>query len=106
MTEAIVGLFAGLLIGSFLNVCIYRLPRDLSVIRPRSYCPSCEKPIAARDNIPVVSYILLGGRCRHCGARIPLRYPAVELLTAALFAVTAGAMGFSPATVNGACSRR
>jgi leader peptidase (prepilin peptidase)/N-methyltransferase len=100
MTEAIVGLFAGLLIGSFLNVCIHRLPRDLSVIRPRSYCPACEKMIAARDNIPVVSYILLGGRCRHCAARIPLRYPAVELLTAALFAVTAGALGFSPATVK------
>ena len=100
MTEAIVGLIAGLLIGSFLNVCIYRMPRDLSVIRPRSYCPACEKPIAARDNIPVVSYLLLGGRCRHCAARIPLRYPVVELLTGLLFAVTAGAMGFSLAALK------
>ena len=65
MTEAIAGLLAGLLIGSFLNVCIHRLPRDLSVVRPRSYCPACETPIAARDNIPILSYLLLGGRCRH-----------------------------------------
>ncbi|MCC7175726.1 MAG: prepilin peptidase [Bryobacterales bacterium] len=100
MTEAIAGLLAGLLIGSFLNVCIHRLPRDLSVVRPRSYCPACETPIAARDNIPILSYLLLGGRCRHCAARIPPRYPAVELLTAALFAVTAGALGFGLATLK------
>lgn len=100
MTEAIIGLVIGLLVGSFLNVCIYRMPRDLSVVRPRSYCPACERPIAARDNIPVVSYLLLGGRCRHCAARIPLRYPAVETLTALLFAFTVAVMGFSPAALK------
>jgi leader peptidase (prepilin peptidase) / N-methyltransferase len=83
--DAILALLFGLLIGSFLNVCIYRWPRDLSVVRPRSYCPQCEKPIGWRDNIPLVSYALLRGRCRHCGARIPARYPAVELLTGLLF---------------------
>jgi leader peptidase (prepilin peptidase)/N-methyltransferase len=81
----IAGLF-GLLIGSFLNVCIYRWPRDLSVVRPRSACIACGKPIAWYDNIPVVSYILLRGRCRQCGARIHWRYPVVELTTAISFA--------------------
>ena len=75
----------GLLIGSFLNVCIYRWPRDLSVVRPRSFCPGCEQPVAAYDNIPVLSYLLLRGKCRRCGAPIPWRYPLVELLTAAAF---------------------
>ncbi len=100
MIEAIVGLLVGLLIGSFLNVCIYRLPRDLSVVKPRSFCPSCEKPIAAYDNVPVVSYLLLRGRCRHCAARIPLRYPLVESITATLFAVTFWRLGFQPATLK------
>jgi leader peptidase (prepilin peptidase)/N-methyltransferase len=79
------GLF-GLIFGSFLNVCIYRMPRDLSVARPaRSFCPSCEATIAWYDNLPVVSYFYLGGRCRNCRARIPLRYPIVEFATGALF---------------------
>ena len=87
-------ILAGLLIGSFLNVCIFRLPRDLSVVRPaRSFCPGCEKTIAWYDNIPVVSYILLGGRCRHCKTRIPLRYPIVELATAAAFGLCVAALG-------------
>lgn len=76
----------GLVIGSFLNVCIYRLPRDGSVVRPRSYCPACRHPIAWFDNIPVLSFLLLRGRCRYCAAPISLRYPGVELATAALFA--------------------
>jgi leader peptidase (prepilin peptidase)/N-methyltransferase len=84
LEAALAGLF-GLLIGSFLNVCIFRLPRDLSVVRPRSFCPECEKPIAWYDNIPLLSYILLKRRCRHCGTSIPARYPVVEALTAALF---------------------
>lgn len=85
MTIALIALVFGLLIGSFLNVCIYRWPLDLSVVRPRSHCVSCEKTIAWYDNIPLVSYALLRGKCRHCGARISLRYPVVELLTGLLF---------------------
>lgn len=85
MIEALVAALAGLLIGSFLNVCIYRLPRDLSVVRPRSFCPECNAPIGWIDNIPLLSYLLLGGRCRKCKAPIPVRYPIVELLTAASF---------------------
>jgi leader peptidase (prepilin peptidase)/N-methyltransferase len=76
---------AGLCVGSFLNVCIYRIPRRLSIVRPRSRCPGCEHELQWFDNIPVVSYLVLAGRCRRCGARINLRYPIVELLTAAVF---------------------
>lgn len=78
------GLF-GLLIGSFLNVCISRLPYDESVVTPRSHCPRCSAWIAWYDNIPLLSYVLLGGRCRHCRAPISWRYPAVEALTGGLF---------------------
>ena len=85
MIEAALAALAGLLIGSFLNVCIYRLPRDLSVVAPRSFCPECDKPIAWFDNVPLLSYLTLGGRCRNCKERIPWRYPAVELLTGASF---------------------
>lgn len=70
----------GALWGSFANVVIYRVPRDLSVVRPGSRCPGCEAPIAWYDNIPVLSYLLLRGRCRRCGAKISLRYLVVELL--------------------------
>lgn len=76
---------SGLCLGSFLNVCIYRMPRNLSLIRPGSHCPHCNEPIAWFDNIPVVSWILLGGLCRCCGVLIPLRYMLVELLTGAIF---------------------
>jgi len=84
MLEPVLAFLFGLLIGSFLNVCIYRMPRDLSVARPRSFCPVCERPIAWYDNIPLLSYVLLAGKCRHCRAAISLRYPAVELLTGLL----------------------
>jgi leader peptidase (prepilin peptidase)/N-methyltransferase len=82
--ELIAGLF-GLLIGSFLNVCIYRWPRDLSVVQPRSRCTACGSQIAWYDNVPVLSYALLRARCRLCGERIHWRYPLVELLTAISF---------------------
>jgi leader peptidase (prepilin peptidase)/N-methyltransferase len=90
----IAGLF-GLLIGSFLNVCIYRWPRDLSVVRPRSACIVCAKPIAWFDNVPVLSYLVLRGRCRQCGTRIHWRYPVVELITAICFAYFVGRSGLS-----------
>jgi leader peptidase (prepilin peptidase)/N-methyltransferase len=97
MIEAGVAFLFGLLLGSFLNVCIYRLPRDGSVVRPRSYCPACRHPIAWFDNIPVLSYLLLGGRCRHCAAPISWRYPVVELATGALLAFAVSIHGLTPA---------
>jgi len=76
---------AGLAFGSFLNVCITRIPRDESIVRPRSHCRECGHFIGWRDNIPVLSFLLLRGRCRACSVTIPYRYPAVELLTAVVF---------------------
>jgi leader peptidase (prepilin peptidase) / N-methyltransferase len=75
----------GLLIGSFLNVCILRIPADKSIVLPASSCTKCGKPIAAYDNIPVLSWLFLGGKCRHCKTPISAMYPAVELLTGLLF---------------------
>jgi prepilin signal peptidase PulO-like enzyme (type II secretory pathway) len=86
---SIVSLVLGGCIGSFLNVVIYRWPRDLSLREPkRSFCPSCRTPIAWYDNIPVISYLILAGRCRHCKKGIALRYPLVELATAFVFLLT------------------
>jgi leader peptidase (prepilin peptidase)/N-methyltransferase len=75
----------GLVIGSFLNVCILRIPREESVVLPASHCPACNTPIKPYDNIPVVSWLLLRGRCRKCRARISPQYPLIELLTGLLF---------------------
>lgn len=75
----------GSIIGSFLNVCIYRIPRNESIVSPGSRCPSCKKPIPWFDNIPFLSYIFLRGRCRFCGKRISFRYFAVELISALSF---------------------
>jgi leader peptidase (prepilin peptidase) / N-methyltransferase len=84
----------GLLIGSFLNVVIWRLPRGESLLRPASHCPHCDAPVKPYDNVPVVSWLLLRGRCRNCGAPISARYPAVELATAVLWvAVVVGRDG-------------
>jgi leader peptidase (prepilin peptidase)/N-methyltransferase len=74
----------GLLFGSFFNVVIWRVPRGESLVSPGSHCPGCDSPVKPYDNLPVVSWLLLGGRCRACHERISIRYPAVELLTALL----------------------
>ncbi len=80
----ILGIF-GLLLGSFFNVCIARLPRGGSIVSPPSHCPNCSTPIEWYDNIPVISYVFLGGRCRACKSSISLRYPLVEIVTAVAF---------------------
>ncbi|MBI5740328.1 MAG: prepilin peptidase [Nitrospirae bacterium] len=83
----------GAVIGSFLNVCIYRMPQGLSIARPSSRCPSCGTPIRFYDNIPLISYLLLGGRCRQCKAQVSARYPLVEFLNAALYVVILSSFG-------------
>jgi leader peptidase (prepilin peptidase) / N-methyltransferase len=93
--EALLALVFGLIIGSFLNVCIHRWPRGRSVVKPRSHCVRCRKMLAWYDNIPLVSYALLRGRCRHCGRRISLRYPAVELITGLMFFYFVRTLGFN-----------
>jgi leader peptidase (prepilin peptidase) / N-methyltransferase len=90
----------GLAFGSFLNVCIYRLPLDLSVVTPRSACPHCKRLIAFYDNLPVVSWLLLRGRCRYCKAGISPRYLLVELLIGALFLACYAYFGLSLATLK------
>jgi leader peptidase (prepilin peptidase)/N-methyltransferase len=88
MLPALFALF-GLVIGSFLNIVVYRVPIGMSLLTPGSACPTCGTPIAPRDYIPLVSYVLLRGRCRHCGDRISPEYPIVEAATAVLFALAA-----------------
>lgn len=90
---AVLGAVLGLVFGSFINVVAYRIPADKSIVSPPSACPSCGHPIRHRDNIPVVSWILLRGKCRDCGARISSRYPIVEVATAVLFAATVVVIG-------------
>lgn len=92
MRRAALAVFAGLLglaIGSFLNVVVYRVPRGESISHPRSRCPRCQTPIAWYDNVPVLSWLLLRGKCRSCHEPISARYPLIELATGAAFAVIA-----------------
>src|SRR6185312_6328742 len=93
METAFAGI-SGALIGSFLNVVVYRLPLGESLVKPRSRCTKCDTPVAPRDNVPVLSWLALRGRCRHCGESIPARYPAVELLTAVAFVSVVLVRGF------------
>jgi len=95
LLTAIFSVLFGLAFGSFLNVCISRLPAHNSVISPGSHCPSCGRRIYTRDNIPLLSWALLGGRCRFCDWRIPVRYPLVELATALLFLLSFLAFGLT-----------
>ena len=89
----------GLVVGSFLNVCVYRLPRGKSLLHPASHCPACDVPIRWYDNIPLVSFLLLRGRCQGCGSRIAWRYPAVEALTGLLFLLTVWRFGIGVRSV-------
>jgi leader peptidase (prepilin peptidase) / N-methyltransferase len=99
--ETILYALFGLIIGSFLNVCIYRIPLEKSIVFPGSSCPNCSKPIRFYDNIPVLSYLVLRGKCRGCGAPISFQYPLVELLTGFAFYACAKAWHFeSPTYVN------
>lgn len=99
MIVVVAGLF-GLVIGSFLNVAIHRVPRGESIAWPGSRCPACGEEIRATDNVPVLSYLLLRGRCRNCKARISARYPAVEALTGFLFAAAAYEFGLGLALLS------
>ena len=103
--EAVVLAFVavfGAMLGSFLNVCVYRLPRNESVIAPRSRCPGCGKPIAWYDNVPVLSYLALRGRCRHCGMRISVQYPLVELVAGLIWAGSVAWFGLGFAALRAA----
>ncbi|HQP52100.1 MAG TPA: prepilin peptidase [Syntrophorhabdaceae bacterium] len=85
MSMSFIVFILGTIVGSFLNVCIYRLPREKSIISLHYFCPSCEGPIGFYDNIPILSYVLLKSRCRNCNTKISIRYPTVEFITALLF---------------------
>ncbi len=101
LSAALAACLCGLLIGSFLNVVIHRWPRGMSVVAPRSACPACGRAIAWYDNVPVLSFALLRGKCRHCGEPIAWRYPIVEALTAAMFfAIVRQAGGFTPEAIR------
>ncbi len=95
MITSIVVFILGAMVGSFLNVCIHRMPQGESVVWPSSHCPHCKKRIPVYDNIPFISYILLKAKCRFCGGKISLRYPLVELLTAVLLLVLFRRYGLS-----------
>ncbi len=92
--------FLGLAIGSFLNVIIWRIPNNLSILKPASHCPNCKEPISVFDNLPVISYVLLQGKCRNCSQRISPRYPLVEILCAFVWVVTIWRLGLHVHTVG------
>ncbi len=98
----VAAVLVGLCFGSFLNVCILRLPHDQSLVRPRSTCPQCKQPIAWRDNIPVVSWLWLRGKCRWCHKPISVQYPLIEALVGVLFGVSVLAYGASLHAVSAA----
>jgi leader peptidase (prepilin peptidase)/N-methyltransferase len=85
----------GLAIGSFLNVCIYRMPHDLSIVKPSSFCPKCSSKIKWYHNIPVLSYIILGGKCAYCGENISVTYPLIEILSGLVFLINFLIFGFN-----------
>lgn len=93
----VLAFFCGAIVGSFLNVCILRLPAGESIVRPPSHCPRCGVAIRRRDNVPLLSYVLLRGRCHTCAGAISIRYPMVEALTGALFVLLLHHFGVSPA---------
>ncbi len=99
MVDIVLAIFVfliGISIGSFLNVCIYRMGKEESVVRPASHCPQCKKPIRPKDNIPLLSYLLLRCRCRDCGTKISSRYFFIELLTGVVFLVMYRSFGMTP----------
>lgn len=109
MMETVFAVFPGIfvfvfgaVIGSFLNVCIHRMPKDESIVSPGSHCPQCKKMIAAGDNVPLLSFIFLRGKCRHCSAKIPVRYFAVELANALLWLWLWKLYGLTPLFFSGA----
>lgn len=105
LPNSLLWIYAALLgaaIGSFLNVCVYRWPAGQSVLRPRSRCPGCEQPIAWYDNVPVLGYLVLRGRCRNCGTEISAQYPAVELITGLIWLGAAVRFGVSVEALHSA----
>ncbi|MCK5422261.1 MAG: prepilin peptidase, partial [Deltaproteobacteria bacterium] len=95
MMTLIFSFIFGVIVGSFLNVCIYRLPAHQSVVSPSSHCPFCKQPIAFYDNIPILSFIILRGKCRKCKASISYQYPLVEFLAGLLSLILMGKCGLS-----------
>src|SRR5260370_2485073 len=102
-TVVIIGVFFflfGIIVGSFLNVCITRIPEEISIVSPGSRCPKCGAPIKAYDNVPVFAWLWLRGKCRACGAGISAMYPLIELATGLLFVAASLAVGIPHATVK------
>ncbi|KJS88308.1 MAG: hypothetical protein JM58_01320 [Peptococcaceae bacterium BICA1-8] len=93
--EYIIAFIFGITIGSFLNVCIYRIPNRESIVHPPSHCTGCNYQLKAWDLVPVFSYLILGGKCRNCGVRISVRYPLIELLTGVMFGLIVYKFGFN-----------